>query len=332
VSRNAGPLSTFRRGFGSISATAQAIRPSRIAASPEMRAPDVIIVPLPGSSPPGKATLSPAQGFSCLASRPVGDQRGAVADGLVTLWIGERMGPVERACLRSMMRHGHDVALYTYGLVDGVPEGVELRNAADVLPAERILCHESGSVALFANWFRYALLRREAGIWVDTDVYLLAPLGRQPDHLFGWEDELRIASGILRLPSDSPVLHDLLGLFERQTLPFWLPWYERGRAWLWRLGTGRTGLERMPWGAAGPRALTALAQRHGVAGEAAPTSRFYPIHYRDARWILDPSRRLEEMIRPDSLSIHLWNELIKGWKEDAAPAGSFLARLQAEGR
>lgn len=257
---------------------------------------------------------------------------GAVAERLVTLWIGERMGPIERACLRSVMHNGHPLSLYCYAPVDGVPEGVELRDAADILPAARIIRHKSGSVALFANWFRYALMRHEAGIWVDADTYLLAPLGMQPAYLFGWEDERRIATGVLRLPAASPLLADLIDLFERQTLPFWLPWHEQARAWVRRQRTGRTGVELMPWGASGPRALTALARRHKVADQAAPPSRFYPVHYRDAAWLRDPALTLGQMIAPDSLAIHLWNELIKHWKEEPAAEGSFLAQLQAEGR
>lgn len=37
------------------------------------------------------------------------------------------------------------------------------------------------------------------------------------------------------------------------------------------------------------------------------------------------------MIGPDTLSIHLYNELIKGFNETPAPPGSFLAQLQREG-
>lgn len=279
----------------------------------------------------GLLTPGVALRFSCIARLGAVRHRGAVSEQCVTLWIGGPLGRVERACLRSVLRQGHRLALYCYDPVDGVPDGVELRDAAAVLPREAILRHHSGSVALFSNWFRYALLRQSAGIWLDTDLYLLAPLGPQPACLFGWEDETRIASGVLRLPPDSPLLDDLLALFERQTIPFWLPWHERALARLRRLRTGRTAVELMPWGAAGPRALTALALKHDLAGEAAPVSHFYPVHYRDAEWIRDAGRPLEAMVQPDSLAVHLWNELIKSWKDAPAPAGSFLARLQAEG-
>src|SRR5690349_7920416 len=39
---------------------------------------------------------------------------GACVADCVTLWIGESLGAVERACLRSVLRQGHSLALYCY--------------------------------------------------------------------------------------------------------------------------------------------------------------------------------------------------------------------------
>jgi hypothetical protein len=249
----------------------------------------------------------------------------------VTLWIGPRLGRVERACLRSALRQGHRVALYCYDQVADIPEGVEVRDAAAILPADSIIHHHSGSVALFANWFRYELQRREFGIWIDMDQYLVAPIETQRPHIFGWQDEGTIASGVLRIPGDSPLLPELIELFEERTIPFWLSRRQRVAAWLRRRATGRTGLSRMPWGSAGPRALTALARKHGLLGEALPVSAFYPMHYLEADWVRDPSRPPEAVLEAGTVGVHLWNEMIKAWKEEPAPAGSFLARLHAEG-
>ena len=55
-----------------------------------------------------------------------------------TLWIGPELGRVERACLRSFLRNGHPVTLYCYDEVAGVPEGVVLADAHEVLPAEQV--------------------------------------------------------------------------------------------------------------------------------------------------------------------------------------------------
>ena len=249
----------------------------------------------------------------------------------MTLWIGPSLGAVERACLRSWLRHGHRAVLYCYSAPEGVPAGVELRDAAEILPAERIIRHRSGSVSLFSNWFRYELLRRGLGTWVDGDAYLLKPLESSRPYLIGECEPGRVNGAVLRMPSDSPLLPPLLALFEERTVPAWLPW----RSWLaaqWRLRTrGRSGLARMPWGSAGPEALTALARRTGLIGEAVPPHILYPVRWQDAGWVRDPAARLEERISPATVVVHLWNERIKHFKDAPAPEGSFLARLQAEG-
>lgn len=181
-----------------------------------------------------------------------------------SLWIGDRLGPVERACLRSIMGHRHPMVLWCYGRPAGVPDGVEIRDAAEVLPQEAIIRHRSGSVALFANRFRYELQRRGLGLWVDTDVYLLKPLLGLPEQVFGWGFFDEIYNGVLRLPPDSPLIPPLLDLFNEDKVPPWLPWRARLAAH-WRLiVTGRSGLPNMPWGSAGPMAMTALARRHGL--------------------------------------------------------------------
>ena len=249
----------------------------------------------------------------------------------LTLWIGPALGPVERACLRSWLRHGHPAALYCYRAPEGVPEGVELRDATEILPESLIVRHRTGSVSLFSNRFRYALLQRGLGTWLDADVYLLAPLDSSRPYLIGEEAPSRLNGAVLRLPPDSPLLQPLLALFEEKSVPSWLPWRARAAAW-WRLRTtGRSGIARMPWGSAGPDALTALARRLGLMGEALPPELFYPAGWKKAEWVRDPRIGLEDIVGERTVAVHLWNERIKRFKHAPAPAGSFLARLQAEG-
>lgn len=248
-----------------------------------------------------------------------------------TLWIGPTLSRVERACFRSVLRAGHPLVLYCYDEPAGIPEGVEVRDAAAVLPRESVIRHSSGSVALFSNWFRYELQRRGAGIWLDSDVYLLRPIDGERRYLFGHEDSGTLNGAVLRLPADSALLARLLAIFEESTVPPWLTGRERLRA-RWRLPTtGRTGLAKMPWGVAGPRALTALAADEGLTHWALPRHVFYPRHYTEAGWILDPAASLESVANDGSIGVHLWNEEIKHFKDKPAPPGSFLARLHAEG-
>lgn len=248
------------------------------------------------------------------------------------LWIGDALGPLERACIRSVLRQGHRLSLFCYAAPAGVPEGVELRDAAEILPESLIVRHRSGSVALFANRFRYELQRRGEGIWLDADTYMVRPLALDRPYLFGWEDRRAIATGVLLTPADSPLLPPLLAIFEEREVPPWLRLHARAAAaWrLWR--TGRTGISHMPWASAGPRAFTFLARQNGLHQWALPPDYFYPVHWRQADWLLDPRRRLEEVVRPETIAVHLWNHRIRAFKNAPAPEGSFLARLQREGR
>lgn len=249
----------------------------------------------------------------------------------VTLWIGPSLGAVERACLRSIMRQGHSISLYAYEQPAGVPDGVEVRDASEILPKRLIVRHHTGSVALFSNRFRYELMRRGCGVWVDTDVYLLAPLPGDRLYLFGRCADGVINSCLLRLPPDSPLLPELLAPFDEREVPAWLPPRARAAAW-WRLGTtGRTQIAKMPWGSLGPNAVTAAVRRHGLHDLALPTEVLCSVHWKDARWIHSPFIHVEHVTTPRTRAIHLYNEIIKGFKDQPAPAGSFLARLQDEG-
>ena len=260
----------------------------------------------------------------------------------VTLWIGDSFGAVERACLRSVLRQGHSLALYCYDRVHGVPDGVEVRDASEVLPRRAIVRHRSGSVALFSDWFRYELQRRGLGTWIDVDNYLVAPLDMTKPYLFGkeivdapspWRRRQRelIAGGVLRLPSNSPMLPPLIALFDDPTVPDWTPspwklWFK-----LRSLIGHPPDLSDLPWGTAGPFAIAALADRFGLSAHALPSEVFNPVPWYQARWILDPAIKLEDVVTERTIAVHLCNECIKDLKNGPAPAGSFLERLQEEG-
>jgi hypothetical protein len=247
-----------------------------------------------------------------------------------TLWIGPALGPVERACMLSVLRQGHRLVLWCYQQPEGVPPGVALADAAELLPETSIIRHRGGSPALFSNRFRYELQRRGKGIWVDTDLYLLR---RLPDQvpLMGLEDLDTINTAVLHLPADSRLLPPLLSLFEERQVPPWLPLRSRILAHGRRLGTGRVALGRMPWGVAGPHAMSALARRFGIFDQALAPEVFYPVHWTEAAWIFDPAQRLEGKVTAKTVAIHLWNQCIKDAKSRPPRPGSFLARLHAEG-
>lgn len=94
------------------------------------------------------------------------------------LWIGSELNLIASACLKSFLKYGHIVNLYTYGNIVNVPNGVNIIDGSHIIPKEKIVKHQkTGSYALFSDIFRYVLLSKiNQGIYVDCDVYCLKPI------------------------------------------------------------------------------------------------------------------------------------------------------------
>jgi hypothetical protein len=93
------------------------------------------------------------------------------------IWIGPELGVVHVACLKSFLRHGHQVVLHCYEKPKDVPDGVELADASRLLPIKRIFYkNKNKSVAGFADLLRYELLGLGLGLYVDCDVFYLRPI------------------------------------------------------------------------------------------------------------------------------------------------------------
>ena len=91
-----------------------------------------------------------------------------------SFWLGNVLSPYEKMCIRSFIDHGHTFHLYTYSSQLEVPDGVELKDAAELLDLSEYFTQNkgvgTGSHAPFSDLFRYKLLAQRGGWWVDTDV------------------------------------------------------------------------------------------------------------------------------------------------------------------
>ena len=92
-----------------------------------------------------------------------------------SLWIGDDLSNLEKLCVQSFLDHGHEFHLYTYADIGGIPSGAIVKDGNDILPADKIFRYKRGSTAGFSNRFRYELLAKFGGWWVDMDTVCLNP-------------------------------------------------------------------------------------------------------------------------------------------------------------
>lgn len=99
-----------------------------------------------------------------------------------------------RAATRSMRAAGHPVQVWSYSpskLNFLLEYGVELRDAADVIPKEffdRVV--SKAEIRYFSDIFRYAVLYEHGGLWMDGDVIMVRPFGFRGRYFFNlqWRD------------------------------------------------------------------------------------------------------------------------------------------------
>ena len=111
---------------------------------------------------------------------------------LQTFWVGKPLSRLERAALQSYVNVGYAVQLYTYNPIaefkKRVPRSphIHVRDAREILP-ESALFQYSGRADKgkradayhylpFADLFRYTMLQKKGGAWIDIDLLLFKPI------------------------------------------------------------------------------------------------------------------------------------------------------------
>jgi hypothetical protein len=230
-----------------------------------------------------------------------------------SFWFGESLSPIEHLCVKSFLAQGHRFFLYTYDEVENVPDGCELLDAASVLGEDQVFLyedpHHAGSPAGFSNLFRYTLLDREGGWWVDTDTLCLTSRIPEPEYVFA-KETFYYGNAVMRAPAASPLIREML---------------RRAK------GIVAEQAGSMEYGRIGPQLLTEVVRDLDFADKATDTAAFYPIPYRHALVTCDPFRRAEVERRvAQSTFLHLWTAMFRYWGVPTTarpPTGSYLATM-----
>ena len=224
------------------------------------------------------------------------------------------------ACLKSFLRAGHKTVLHCFNVPSDVPEGIEIADAAKLLPESSLIRHKAtGSLAIFSDLLRYEILRADLGLYVDCDMFCVHPI-EDEEHIFAWSSPKAINNAVLKLPADCPALLDLCKIKEGDFIPPWFAARQKLRLRLRQLiGYPAIPLEDLPWGSTGPKALTWYAHHHGIDRHAKHKEVFYPIDNHQVALLFDPARTIEDLITPQTKAIHLFNEYFKRRSLDVIP-------------
>jgi hypothetical protein len=247
------------------------------------------------------------------------------------LWVRGRLSRLELLSLRSFLAQGHPVHLYTYDAPDNLPAGVQVRDAAAIVPADLAPLRPAapfaaGSLGAFSDYFRYHLLLTHGGWWSDLDVVCLRPWRFTAPALTASTAELNFghkANGyVLRFPAGHPVIRACV--------------QDLDSAELATLGIDRTGpllLNRVLH----EQGQVSLMLHPAVFGPVPWNASFQLVRSWPERLSLDELK--QRLRRPhlsvrstrDTVAVHLWNETWRhaGRDKNAVYAASCLyERLQ----
>lgn len=224
-------------------------------------------------------------------------------------WHGPPLSRFERLSIQSFLRNGHPVELHVYDAPSLVPAGTKLCDANEIIPRKRLFRHKrTGSLGVFADWFRYKLLRERGGLWVDTDIVCLRPFDYDQPEIFAWEDGRLINNAVLGLPAGHPLAQWLVDCCEN---PNTIRPYDDRKAIVRKLRRKYLQFNRQShvrWGESGPKALTAAAAMFGLTDRALSREHFFPVHCDHWRSLFESAPSGLPWTAA-SRAVHLWNNM-----------------------
>jgi hypothetical protein len=227
-------------------------------------------------------------------------------------WHGRSLGPYQLVGLRSFVDRGHQIELYTYDNEIGVPDWIVRKDANEIWPTDRVLQYRNdigrGSFALHANLFRYALLFKLGGWWIDVDVVLLHSELPQQETFFSMEtrDPVRATFSALKFPAGHPAMMEALKKCEASA-------------------------EAPLYGETGADLFTDMVAKYDLAHFGQALEMTFPISALEVPRLFDPAQcaQLQNQCA-NSTFLHLFNET---WRRAGIPnylgppEGSFIDHL-----
>ena len=249
------------------------------------------------------------------------------------LWIGDELPEVVQISIRSFTEKGHPHHLYTYRSFPELPPGCVLKDANEILPEKYVFKRSAdGSVASFSDWFRFELLNKKGGYYVDTDIVCLKPFDLDEYFIAAMQGAqkppARALNGAVLRTKPGNMVCRLMRLFFRHPRFFLLvrtakrfveTMTSRARRRELREGAYRKDRSLFFGDAASIRKHLGVELSHyayqGLAHVFAirlkryavmPQHYFYPLSYSKKSALMDDTYAHTDNPFPDSYAVHLW--------------------------
>lgn len=219
-----------------------------------------------------------------------------------SLWIGNPLSKVEQTALASFIYYGHSFTLFVYDMNMKVPNGVVKADANEIIPESEIFKVQN-SYGPFADMFRYTMIKKTGLIWTDTDSICLKASWNFGNYIFGFEEDQRLANGILKMPQDSPLIDFLIDNSVK---------YDKNK---------------IVWSEIGPLLVTKGAKKFNVIRYAQPPEVFYPVHFWQWKkiWLKDYKDEVLDKCT-NAHTLQIWNQFLnrEGVDKNTLPKGSAI--------
>lgn len=215
-----------------------------------------------------------------------------------SLWLGPKLSKMEQLSISSFLQNGHQFHLYIYEDVHGVPKGTIIKNAEKILPRSKVFRDsDRETFAGFSNFFRYNLLNKRGGYWVDLDVICLKKFDLRSHIIFASEQDsdgtMIITSCVLKTPPENSLINSACQ------------------------ACSNMDTQKYHFGQAGPYMLGRLVSEMNHERFAVPKNVFCPVPYFDWWKVISEKTSVQEevhnMISHEVYAVHLWNEM---WRLD----------------
>jgi len=236
-----------------------------------------------------------------------------------SLWIGKKLSTLERLSITSFLENGHPFHLYLYEEVEGIPRGVIIKEASEVVSnSSKDKFMENGHVANFSDMFRYKLLFEKGGYWVDTDVVSLKPFTFNQEYIFACETYFnkfknkeisQVASCVIKASRGSEIMDYCYG----QSI--------------------QKSPSKLSWDEIGPKLLTKAVSEFNMQKYVTNNRAFCPIPWTHFYSLISDKLKMVQFkkLLENSFAIHFWNEL---WRREGVdktadfPAESIYEKLK----